>query len=97
MLAKDTILSGPLAEWWERLRAELVGRWGPVGFKGGTSTDVFCVPAGEGLGPGAQSSDRDRWPDVAGTAAADSHRRRRGGSILSVEEQRLQVGLARGC
>ena len=96
LLAKDTILSGPLAEWWARwrLRAGWLADGALVGFDmGGTSTDVFCVPAGEGL----ETLERSPQTEIAGltllaprlpihTVAAG------GGSILSVEEQRLQVG-----
>ena len=97
LLAKDTILSGPAGGMVGAVAAAQragVADGALVGFDmGGTSTDVFCVPAGVGL------ADLERSPqtEIAGltllaprlpihTVAAG------GGSILSAEEQRLQVG-----
>ena len=97
LLAKDTILSGPAGGMVGAVAAAQragVAGGALVGFDmGGTSTDVFCVPAGVGL------ADVERSPqtEIAGltllaprlpihTVAAG------GGSILSAEEQRLQVG-----
>ena len=97
LLAKDTILSGPAGGMVGAVAAAQragVADGALVGFDmGGTSTDVFCVPAGVGL------ADVERSPqtEIAGltllaprlpihTVAAG------GGSILSAEEQRLQVG-----
>ena len=97
LLAKDTILSGPAGGMVGAVAAARragLADGALVGFDmGGTSTDVFCVPAGEGL----ETLERSPQTEIAGltllaprlpihTVAAG------GGSILSVEEQRLQVG-----
>ena len=97
LLAKDTILSGPAGGMVGAVQAARqagVADGALVGFDmGGTSTDVFCVPAGEQLA----TLERSPQTQIAGltllaprlpihTVAAG------GGSILSVDDQRLQVG-----
>ncbi len=97
LLAKDTILSGPAGGMVGAVaaaRASGLAQQPLLGFDmGGTSTDVFHVPAGQ------QEEDWQRSPEteVAGqrlmaqrlpihTVAAG------GGSIISSEGERLQVG-----
>ena len=95
--AKDTILSGPAGGMVGAVQAARragLAQAALVGFDmGGTSTDVFCVPAGQGL----EALERSPQTEIAGltllaprlpihTVAAG------GGSILSVDEDRLQVG-----
>ena len=97
LLAKDTILSGPAGGMVGAAAAAQqagVAAGALVGFDmGGTSTDVFCIPAGVGL----EALERSPQTEIAGlkllaprlpihTVAAG------GGSILSTDEQRLQVG-----
>ena len=97
LLAKDTILSGPAGGMVGAVAAARQAGFQQqalVGFDmGGTSTDVFCVPAGQA----PQDWERSPQTELAGltllaprlpihTVAAG------GGSILSAAGGRLQVG-----